>query len=103
MFFILGEFNDEYGDELYIIEERVESRHSDLESFGKPHKILSTNDVLQEIHKTGREIVDESSYIRARLFDMLIGDWDRHEDQWRWALYKKEDGSEICKRRITKP
>jgi hypothetical protein len=93
----LGEYNDEYGDELYLIEERVESGHNDLESFGKPQKILSTNDVLQEINRTGKEVVDEPSYIRARLFDMLIGDWDRHEDQWRWALYKKEDGSEICK------
>lgn len=93
----LGVYNDEYGDELYIIEERVESGHSDLESFGKPKKILSTNDVLQEINKTGKSIVDEPSYIRARLFDMLIGDWDRHEDQWRWALFEKEDGSEICK------
>lgn len=93
----LGEYNDEYGDELYIIEERVESGHKDLVSFGKPQRILSTNDVLQEIHKSGREVVDEGSYIRARLFDMLIGDWDRHEDQWRWALYKNEDGSEICK------
>src|SRR5690625_6094542 len=35
--------------------------------------------------------MDESSYIRARLFDMLIGDWDRHEDQWRWAVFKEED------------
>ncbi|WP_179338728.1 metallophosphatase [Winogradskyella ludwigii] len=93
----LGAFNDEYGDELYIIEERVESGHSDLESFGKPKKILSTSDVLQEINKSGKSIVDEPSYIRARLFDMLIGDWDRHEDQWRWALFENEDGSEICK------
>ena len=93
----LGTYNDEYGDELYIIEERVESSHNNLESFGKPDKILSTIDVLEEIQKTGKEVVDEPSYIRARLFDMLIGDWDRHEDQWRWALYKNEDGSEICK------
>ena len=93
----LGEFNDEYGDELYLIEERVESGHKDLESFGKPNDILSTSDVLQEINKTGKSIVDEPSYIRARLFDMLIGDWDRHEDQWRWALFKNEDGTEICK------
>ncbi|MFT6416574.1 MAG: hypothetical protein ACJARZ_001924 [Dokdonia sp.] len=93
----LGIYNDEYGDELYILEERVASSHIDLESFGKPHKILSTNDVLQEIDKSGKAVVDEPSYIRARLFDMLIGDWDRHEDQWRWALYKNEDGSEICK------
>jgi hypothetical protein len=20
---------------------------------------------------------------------MLIGDWDRHEDQWRWGEYRK--------------
>jgi len=93
----LGVYNDEYGDELYIIEERVESGHKDLESFGTPTAILSTSDVLEEIHKSGKEVVDEPSYIRARLFDMLIGDWDRHEDQWRWALYKNEDGSEICK------
>ncbi|MEP5254200.1 MAG: metallophosphatase [Winogradskyella arenosi] len=93
----LGAYNDEYGDELYIIEERVESGHRDLESFGTPKAILSTNDVLQEINKSGKSIVDESSYIRARLFDMLIGDWDRHEDQWRWALFEKEDGTEICK------
>ncbi|MEP0731711.1 MAG: metallophosphatase, partial [Nonlabens ulvanivorans] len=93
----LGEYNDEYGDELYLIEERVESGHKDLASFGKPKDILSTSDVLQEINKTGKSIVDEPSYIRARLFDMLIGDWDRHEDQWRWALFEKEDGTEICK------
>ncbi|EDM42925.1 outer membrane protein [unidentified eubacterium SCB49] len=93
----LGEFNDEYGDELYILEERVESGHKDLLSFGKPKMILSTSDVLKEINKTGKSIVDEPSYIRARLFDMLIGDWDRHEDQWRWALFENEDGTEICK------
>ena len=27
---------------------------------------------------------------------MLIGDWDRHEDQWRWAVYK-ENGKKIYK------
>lgn len=93
----LGVYNDEYGDELYMIEERVESNHNDLESFGKPKDILSTDDVLQEIRKTGKSIVDEPSYIRARLFDMLIGDWDRHEDQWRWARFENEDGTEVCK------
>ncbi len=25
----------------------------------------------------------------ARLFDLLINDWDRHYDQWRWASFKK--------------
>ncbi|MEP2280529.1 metallophosphatase [Maribacter sp.] len=92
----LGVYNDEFGDELYMIEEHVGDTQLATESFGKPDKILSTADVLQEINKSGKSVVDEPSYIRARLFDMLLGDWDRHEDQWRWALYKNEDGSEYC-------
>lgn len=30
------------------------------------------------------------------MFDILIGDWDRHSDQWRWAEFKK-DGKVIYK------
>ena len=93
----LGVYNDEFGDELYMIEEHVGGTQTSLESFGSPIDILSTADVLQEIHKSGKSVVDESSYIKARMFDMLIGDWDRHEDQWRWALFKNEDGTEYCK------
>lgn len=93
----LGQFNDEYGDELYLFEEHVGDTQTNLESFGDPIDILDTADVLEEIIKSGKSVVDEPSYIRARLFDMLIGDWDRHTDQWRWALYKNADGSELCK------
>ena len=25
--------------------------------------------------------------LKARLFDVLIGDWDRHSDQWVWARF----------------
>lgn len=94
---VLGEFNDDFGDELYMIEEHVGDTQLGLESFGTPKKILSTADLLQEINKSGKAVVDEPSYIRARLFDMLLGDWDRHEDQWRWALFENEDGTEYCK------
>ena len=45
---------------------------------------------MKKIHKSEDAIVDEASYIRARLFDMLIGDWDRHQDQWRWAKFKED-------------
>ena len=27
--------------------------------------------------------------LKARLLDMLIADWDRHEDQWKWGTQKK--------------
>lgn len=86
----LGKFNSEFGDELYMIEERAADGHGNQASFGYSNKLISTDDVLNEIVDDEDKMIDESAYIRARLFDMLIGDWDRHEDQWRWARFKKD-------------
>ena len=91
----LGIHNDEYGDELYMLEEHVGSENKDFEIFGSADDILSTTDFLEEIKESENSYVDESSYIKARLLDMLIGDWDRHEDQWRWAEFEKENGDKI--------
>lgn len=85
----LGSYNKEFGNELYMIEERAASGHGDKSNFGFSNKIISTNDLLKALRKNTNATVDEEAYIRARLFDMLLGDWDRHEDQWRWAAFKK--------------
>jgi hypothetical protein len=31
--------------------------------------------------------VDQIGFVKARLFDIFLGDWGRHEDQWRWAKF----------------
>ncbi len=85
----LGHYNEEFGDELYMIEEHTSEGHSDLASFGFQDKIISTDDMMKKIHKDEDILIDEAAYIRARLFDMLIGDWDRHQDQWRWIEFKE--------------
>ncbi len=90
----LGVYNNEFGDALYMIEERAASGHGDKKSFGFSNKLISTDDLLKKIHSDEDHEVDEQAYIRARLFDMLIGDWDRHEDQWRWAVFK-ENGKTV--------
>lgn len=84
----LAGFNENFGDELYMIEERPAEGFEKLQSFGSPDAIVSTEDVLKNLAKDEKYSVDEKAYIKARLFDMLIGDWDRHYDQWRWGEYK---------------
>src|SRR5690606_36806042 len=64
---------------------------------GSPDEIISTTDLLLEMQKSKNLHVDEADYLKVRLMDMLIGDWDRHNDQWRWAGYEQEDGSKIYK------
>lgn len=91
----LGNYNDEFGDELYIIEERPDDGFLDVESFGKPSAIESTSDLRKNLRKDEKYQVDESSFIRARLFDMLLGDWDRHQDQWRWSRFDISEDQKI--------
>jgi len=93
---ILKEFNSNFGDALYMVEERPANNHIDAKSFGNPGDIISTDDMMKNLHKDEKYMVDEKEYIKARLFDMFIGDWDRHEDQWRWGEYK-ENGMVIYK------
>src|SRR5690606_7850084 len=47
----LGTFNDDFGDELYMIEERTDSGHGNQASFGFSDEMISTDDFLKKLHK----------------------------------------------------
>src|SRR6185436_2582001 len=42
-------------------------------------------DLAKRLDKGPRDRVDTRAFMKARLLDLLIGDWDRHEGQWDWA------------------
>ncbi|MFS4468631.1 metallophosphoesterase [Maribacter sp. 2210JD10-5] len=87
----LGKYNDVYGDELYMIEEHAGDNHGDKASFGFSNELKSTDAMLEDLRDDEKYGVDSDLYLRARLFDMVIGDWDRHVDQWRWAEFKEDN------------
>ncbi len=80
----LGVFN-EFGGKLYHFEERPDDDWSNLYSFGFSKKIVSTGKMLEERMASDKAVIDQPLVLRSRLFDVIIGDWDRHPDQWRWA------------------
>ncbi len=88
----LGIYSDDYGNALFMLEEHAGDENKSFATFGKPNDILSTADLRLALRESKDAAVDEPSYIRARLFDHLTGNWDRHQDQWRWAEYETEDG-----------
>ena len=89
----LGIYNREYGDELYMFEMHVGGENKDLETFGKPDDILNTTDLYEEVRESKDNYVDEDMFIRARLLDMLLGDWDRHAGQYEWSEFEDENGN----------
>ena len=89
----LGMHNDLHGGALYMLEERPTDEFKKLKSFGKPDGIDGTDDVYKKLAKSKKNVIDEKAYIRARLFDFLVGDWDRHADQWRWSKFETKDST----------
>lgn len=82
----LGIYNDDYAGALYTIEERPDDEvWNDYAQFGKPKRINSTSKTRKKLIAKHDEDIDYQWVVRNRLFDVLIGDWDRHDDQWRWS------------------
>jgi len=91
----LGNYNDSFGDELYLISLDPTEQSEKEKLFEYADDIETTDDILIKIRKGGDIAVDEESYIKSRLFDMLIGDWDRESDHWRWAEYYNRYGKNV--------
>lgn len=90
----LGEYREDYGGMMALFEERPAGDRSDIESFGRSKKIVSTLKMLEKMRGDNDHLTDGNWSLRSRLFDIWLGDWDRHDDQWRWASFK-EDGKTI--------
>ena len=45
----------------------------------------STAKVIDKMITDSKDHVDQEAVLRSRLLDMMIGDWDRHFDQWEFG------------------
>ncbi|TXF88027.1 hypothetical protein FUA23_16220 [Neolewinella aurantiaca] len=89
----LGKYNPAYGEKVYLLEERPDDEDwRSYADFGKPQDIRSTDQALKSIRTHPDHLIDFRAVARARAFDLLLGDWDRQDDQWRWKVEKREDG-----------
>lgn len=87
----LGEYRKEFGGALVMLEEDPDEDWSDYEDFGYTENAVSLETMLEEMREDNDHYVDQENFLRARLFDMWINDWDRHGGQFRWAEFDDED------------
>jgi hypothetical protein len=73
----LKEYRKDFANATYLFEERVPLEYEDSES---TTKMQEDND----------HVTDQKLTLRARLLDFVLGDWDRHEDNWRWFAEKSK-------------
>ena len=91
-----GIYRRDVAGKLFLFEERPDDDRSDVANFGRSENIISTAKVIEKTTASSNHAVDENAVLRARLFDIVINDWDRHEDQWRWAGFE-QNGQTVYK------
>lgn len=72
---------------LGMIEQRPKEGSDGEPGFAGAVDIVTTGKLfdLLEAHPDHR--VDSRAFLVARLLDVFLGDWDRHQLQWRWARF----------------
>lgn len=77
----LGEYSADFENTTALLERRDPWGKSD--NTAKMHiKLIEDND----------NSVDAEALLKLKCLDVLIGDWDRHDDQWRWLPINKDKG-----------
>ncbi|MEP0546021.1 MAG: BamA/TamA family outer membrane protein [Rhodothermales bacterium] len=84
----LGVYRETFANTLVLFEERPTDEAAGLDKFGNAEDIDGSATLFRELREDNDTRVDQPFFLRNRLFDLLIGDWDRHEDQWRWAQFE---------------
>ncbi|MFZ1320240.1 MAG: BamA/TamA family outer membrane protein [Ignavibacteria bacterium] len=92
----LGEYRKDFAKVLGTLEENPESGDEDEKGFAESDKIMNSYKLYKKLENDNDNQVDDIEFLKARLFDLMIGDWDRHSDQWLWAGFE-EDGKMVYK------
>lgn len=67
----------------------------DIPDMNMRSNIKTTPEVLDLLLEDKRNHVNQDVYIRTRLFDMLVGDWNKIPENWTWLAEDTGDGIEF--------
>ncbi|MBM4187730.1 MAG: hypothetical protein FJ206_10525 [Gemmatimonadetes bacterium] len=89
----LGAWRDEFAGQPGILEQRLRGENAAVEAATGALEVVTSQDLFRRLKADGRQVVDQERFLAARLFDLVVGDWDRHADQWGWARFDEPVGS----------
>ncbi len=78
----LGIYSSVFDNLVVLLEEREPLGESD-----------NSEKLKKNLQKDNDNSFDGKEFLKARMLDAFLGDWDRHEDQWRW--YDTDKGKAI--------
>jgi hypothetical protein len=81
----LGRYRAVFAGRAGMLSINADEREGARPGYGGYRAIVGGDVVLDSIGANPRSAFDDRYYLRVRLLDMLVGDWDRHAGQYRWG------------------
>ena len=92
---LLGKYQKDFGGLLGTIE-FCSNEDGDKNNFNDSSITKSSFELMHLLEDQRNEVLDAHQFLKARLMDIFLGDWDRHTDQWHWAKYKINESEKWC-------
>ena len=88
----LGEKSGKFQGKLALLEEKFSNRAAAPPDLAGVDHFVGGEKMLQSVYTHPSFHIDQRAFLRARLLDVWLGDWDRHEGQWQWAAFDEPGG-----------
>jgi hypothetical protein len=85
----LGPYREQYAGLLGTLEDSPKDPKPNLPGFGGSDEVTRSFGLFRKLYKDHDNRVDAAALAHARAFDMLVADFGKHEDNWKWAGYKQ--------------
>lgn len=80
-----AEANGRLRGKLVLLEEKYAGNKVKSKQLPQAITFISDEDMRKRLYANPAHRPDQSALLRARLLDVLVGDWDRHSGQWQWG------------------
>ncbi|MFT5748258.1 MAG: hypothetical protein ACI920_003653 [Saprospiraceae bacterium] len=87
----LGVYREEFANVLGFLEIKPQGKKKSNQPFKSADRVETTLGMIQDLIEDNDHSVNAKTYAKARLFDIWVGDWDRHHDNWKWLGYDIND------------
>jgi len=88
----LASYKNEYGNLFGMLEETPVNPKGNKKGYAGADEIIRSHKLFRRLYKSHNNRVDTKNFAVSRCFDMLVGDWGKHEDNWKWVGFKTDTG-----------
>ena len=88
----LGKMSERFQGKVALLEEKYNALASRTPELAGATGFEGGEAMLKAVYDNPAHVIDQPAFLRARLLDIWLGDWDRHEGQWQWAAFAEPGG-----------